>query len=1218
MKNHIHISELDWHTPLPNRLFLEASAGTGKTYTIQHFIVRSILESARRGTVLHPETLLVVTFTKAAAGELKMRIQETVDSAYQAILEMLQRIKGQLFLSSKDLFPFFFDKGFPYILFYLFTTDIEEISGLELDKRSWDLIYSLKRFLQEIDLAQISTIHSFLHTAIVQYCQEREGENAFDLNYLDNIMKSQWVTQFGLIEWIQECLTWSLPEGVIIPSEWSLLIRHYRGQTLAVEIAKDLLDEKIYERKAIKTSDPRAARKSAWEEIHKQFISYADVFSRGLDRVENWLKKKKGATKRDGTLKGEYLLAISQLIHALQCSEYSIQWYEEIVPCFEVLDPIVKSESKKRGSQESSQSERFVEELFFGPFWSALSALFSLSAIYHRIYAYISQLFIELLQKGEWKTFQSVLEVAYDLSKNGNSDLGISFSEYLQSQFQVVIIDEFQDTDPLQWAIFKTLFFDKSSLDRRILFVGDPKQAIYIFRNADVYAYLEAKASFQLHEIGSLNKNYRASIEMVSGLNGLFSEAQVDQWLFFMPKIGSSIGCERVEARASNIFPLSKTRNGASIHFAFDSAKRGRKRIWPPLDIEETSLFTWMRNEIWTLIDHESIALHEIAILVKDRHQAARLELFLRKNRLPSKTVRIDTIAESSIFPLFIALIHAIEDAPNPMRLSELFLASQTELGSHFSAKISSNIELQGEIFSNFFNIRKAFYRLGIGGMAHMLYHEPCISEKSILDIILTLFSPDIQNEIDFEHLLEIISKLHGFGYRTLSQIAEGLYHLQTLFIEDPEYLIRRTESEKSSLSIMTMHRSKGLEFPIVFALGAASRIKEVDNEKSTLEKEDIESEKIRLLYVAMTRAKRRLYLLGVIETLQKSAPLGSSSPLELFFACHRGNREKKMPPIQSDWRCEIETPITLEDITHVLSSFSTKEITFSMIQEDLKQYITSYSPPVKTCLEGINSQKMVDSHRYETKRYLSFSQLHKKKSSSSSDRTMKIKNGGKILGVRFHTAISRWFRSDRRAYNQPQNLSFLQKWIENEFPSWKKNSVELSKMLYTALSVAFPLGDEQISLQQLRVNPISEKIFLEESLEGINSSHASYFQGSIDLIFFHEKRMYMIDWKTNRVPVDTESLNKMVFNAGYHLQADLYSRVAKRYIKNNPNYSWGGFFLIFLAPIVEEREGLDLGFHFCPQEEGSVAFGLRLKKQEGFLLFLRGDSPQYFMEGVE
>ena len=135
----------------------------------------------------------------------------------------------------------------------------------------------------------------------------------------------------------------------------------------------------------------------------------------------------------------------------------------------------------------------------------------------------------ENLKENEEIFFDDLLiKVASQLEKT-------DFCHQLNSKYKAVIIDEFQDTDPVQWKIFSSIFNAANGFQGIFTVVGDPKQSIYAFRSADIYTYLEAKKKFLSTEQAYLEINYRSDPLLIEGLNRLFSLGEQNK-LFRLPK----------------------------------------------------------------------------------------------------------------------------------------------------------------------------------------------------------------------------------------------------------------------------------------------------------------------------------------------------------------------------------------------------------------------------------------------------------------------------------------------------------------------------------------------------------------------------------------------------------------------------------------------------------------------------------------------------------
>ncbi len=389
------------------------------------------------------------------------------------------------------------------------------------------------------------------------------------------------------------------------------------------------------------------------------------------------------------------------------------------------------------------------------------------------------------------------------------------FVKSVRQMFRAVIVDEFQDTDPLQWKIFEKLFVN-AGLDAFYL-VGDPKQSIYRFRGADVYTYLKAKEHFPSHYL--LDTNYRSDPTFIKRLNALFSKCPLA-----LPKEDETLDYAQVNHKPDGIDHPFKDGKDPFCFFKVEAPKASAKAI------EEEYLFPFITQEILYLKEEENFPLNKIAVLIKDRHQAERVCAFLNNYNIPSQLKKGGKITDRLSYQALKELKSLLE---NPDSLSKL------------------KIVLSGPLFNWDHHQLKD---------AHTM--KAFFQDKGLVEIM---------REIDFsdKEVLEFVLK------------------------EKEECEEKRSCSGREEIQIMSTHMSKGLEFDIVFALGSASRHSgkddyiEVDNqiieytEENPLcklhEKED-EAEKLRQLYVTLTRAKKRVYI-----PLIHGKKLGSESPIELF-----------------------------------------------------------------------------------------------------------------------------------------------------------------------------------------------------------------------------------------------------------------------------------------------------------------------------------------------
>ena len=232
-----------------------------------------------------------------------------------------------------------------------------------------------------------------------------------------------------------------------------------------------------------------------------------------------------------------------------------------------------------------------------------------------------------------------------------------SFVAQIQSSYQAAIIDEFQDTDPIQWQIFKQLFIpDDDSWKGYLYLVGDPKQSIYSFRQADIYTYLAAVEALGEDRRFSLDTNFRSQPSLVHALNALLSTEIIPQFMP-LPKQTLNLFYHPVKAAESNVKRTFQDGLG-SIHFVMaDGSKLKRPQV---TELERQVFFPFIAREIAKLRLQEGFTYQQFAILVRDRHQALRLAEFFDQQEIPYLNQRGISLAQSPALDAFIDVLHAI------------------------------------------------------------------------------------------------------------------------------------------------------------------------------------------------------------------------------------------------------------------------------------------------------------------------------------------------------------------------------------------------------------------------------------------------------------------------------------------------------------------------------------------------------------------------------
>ncbi len=766
-------------TRLEPRLFLEASAGTGKTFTIEHLVVRLLLE-----TPLTLDEIVIVTFTRAATRELKDRIRSNLE-------QIIER-----------------KVSFPY-----------------LEAASPQVLSKIDEALKNFEAAQIFTIHGF--------CSQLLKHFAFEAG-----------TSLNLSEWTREEELWEVQQflreqNVISPGQIQRLLSSYRFDISRLEEALIRSSEKI-----------------APEETRIPSLQ-------GIKPFPLVLEFEKVRSSYKGMTSDEFSSQARQLEEALGKGEISSTLWDKWIstpPFF--LKNLEASQLKVRAKSSASEQLAQLRNLIFPALEAAQSPhqiFLKLSAAWHRYLTAVSE------KQGKITPDDLLKITASKLSEPG-------FIQAVRNKYKAAIVDEFQDTDPPQWEIFKILFIEDPS--KYVYLVGDPKQSIYAFRLADIYTFLEAAKSFGVGQKAALLKNFRSTSGLLQEVNKLLCQTP---WMD-LPK--QSRFLEIPEAHAAHA-------GDGYLTFMVAAGEKGRSSRFPTAEIEESQLFPFIAEEI----QKKNLDPASTAILVKDRYQAERVRCFLERWEIPATLYRSTPLGASPV----IEFLEEIADAAlelTPPAIKKFLLGPFAALPPHeltpactYKAK-ESLAELRDLWMSEGF---AAFFAA---------FLNTCFGKQSA-------FATFYDHE-SFDDLLELTQKiLFIHNPYELKQLLEEIKIFET---KD------RLSSHSHGVQIMTVHASKGLEFETVFALGLASRSPTQELAEEHLK--ELDAEKMRQFYVAATRAEKRLYIPIVQELPTPTYALGEGSPVELFLSKAKPDLTTFIQEFLQGRTFDLKHPVKPEKIT--------------------------------------------------------------------------------------------------------------------------------------------------------------------------------------------------------------------------------------------------------------------------------------------------------------
>jgi exodeoxyribonuclease V beta subunit len=812
---------------------IEASAGTGKTYAIAMLVLRFVVE---QGIAI--EKLLVVTFTKAATEELKDRVRCRLTEAKRALDGNTDDIDGN-------------------IIDWLANLDVE----LELVKQR------LQMALLDIDCAGIFTIHGFCQRVLREHALE--SGQLFDAELTSELADIKqactddfWRKQiYQRPAWEIEVLTRSFhtPDALLA----SIASFPINGCHTKVYPVCGGLDEALKELQQQMALAKLSAGAHANTLRHcfadgKFKTGYSDTFDYQYDALSAWLH---GGTTCVPDIEAFALFTKDGLMEALHGNKFR---------------------ANKNQTSEQGKAEYLAElSIDTSPF-DALAMAFKQTALVFR------KALLDHLREGLDKHLLKLNVFSFDdlisrLAEALQSEKGELLTTELQQRFEVALIDEFQDTDDSQWFIFSSLFAVPSHF---LYLIGDPKQAIYKFRGADIYSYLNAQK--QAEHRFTLGHNWRSHPQLVDAVNVLFQRDRAFflddlQFLNVKPGLSSDNGelhhaGHVVEPMVLWQLPETESKTGY-----WTAGKAGEEiRIAVANEVIE------LLNGDYTLQPmNRHLRPKDIAILVRNNSQARDYQAALRLVGVPSVLNSTESVFASQEAADLYSLLQAVAHPGESALLKQALMLDWFDLDGQTLYQLSNNETELDAWTSRFLDYFQNWQQSGLMAMMQHLLRQ----EKIRAGISKTLMAE--RQLTNLYHLIELVQQAavdeHLGINKTLDWLGNAIVKASSA---DDQQL--RLESDDDAVKIVTMHRSKGLEYSIAFCpylwqrndrlLSEQSIIRCHENGQTIVDlgSGDFEryremalneelAEDLRVFYVAVTRAKYRCYIAwGDVRTQDK------------------------------------------------------------------------------------------------------------------------------------------------------------------------------------------------------------------------------------------------------------------------------------------------------------------------------------------------------------
>ncbi len=1144
---------LDRSLTLHQHYLLEASAGTGKTFSIQNIVVRLLLESHGSEEPLPLQKILVVTFTRAATRDLKTRIRSNLEQS----LNDLQNWLHQQILADNmpDYLKACIERG--------------EEAVQEARKR-------LQQALFAFDQAQIFTIHSFCARMLRQFALESDmgfhalsGEEPLPQSEVMAIIRDFFRTEVRMEQYSPAQLEIVLKED---PEQKKLLRAIQSGYGFKVLPSfKDIYSQFIERMQELK-KDLSLTSKKMIEDFRLQAAAYRNY--------------------KSGETKAETLAKVERFAQLFDQEEWSTQDLDRLIQDELVwVKALDEQLLKGRVPASSSLSYPYLTATLKQKLAPLIENAGDFSALLARLARDCQKLLRRYQREEEKLSPDDVLRKMHEaLDQPG-------FLSQVQASYQAAVIDEFQDTDPLQWQIFQRLFIpDKQAWKGYLYLVGDPKQSIYSFRQADIYTYLAAAQALGDAHCFSLDVNYRSQPRLVQALNLLFSKEHLPHFIP-LPKKDFYLPYQPVQAS-----PLSQAYEDerGAIHFFIADGQAFKK---PKLsDLETHVYFPFIAQEIYRLHRQKGLAFRQFAVLVRDRHQALRLAEFFNHVKIPYLNQRGTSLTDSPALQSLTDLIRAVLH-PHDRGAIRAALGSSLMGWTHEELK---KVESMEPFLLWVQNLRFCLFEKGFAAFfQEMLHSQGAPKKQTLLEQILAR-EGGLDLYRDLQQIADLVVDHQYREWNGPEGIIPFLDQFQIWEANEDERVKRFQDPSTDGVKILTLHFSKGLEFEIVFALGLVNRTSVKENlipvelegevllaplrdhpEEHQKYCEESDAEKMRQLYVALTRAKYQLYIPVALYLPSDHLKPGDASPMDLFLA------RLKQPGVPYEAIYERIKHYVGKSLVDFIDAVSGHQcISYSIHQEVVCDF--SWAFRAKNCPSlQAPSAVTVPGRPFWMASFSSLSQQAEHRASehmAPRDYEYAIKDTHTLpanseTGLLIHHILEKIsFKDFKHLKGIEQVVPMIRPFVQKTaFKEWEE---AIATLIFNTLKTPLPHVAEPFCLADIAptsmyrempfVFPHHKGEYLEEVYfeEGL-------IKGVIDLLFYHQGYYYLVDWKTNWLGTSVEeyepvALQRAMQDNAYFLQASIYTEAIKRYLKlvePRPfEECFGGSYYLFLRGLQPDR----------------------------------------------
>ncbi len=1125
------LQAMDWRSvALHGNALIEASAGSGKTFTLVLLVIRQLLERE-----IAIEKILLSTFTEAATAELRSRIDERLQ---QALAWARHPSKPQPNESNDVLWVYLHERW-------------QSVEVLQRDR------LLLQRAARSIADMPIYTLHGFALTVLrsfalldEQRCQHLLSDEDLNASAIDDLIRGLNVADFS---------NHVLAPGVcddVIDDQWLSDLRTVLGRALKYQQIVALPGD----RAAI--ADFVDARAGLLKET---FVKQIEKFvgKHGVD-----LRAESRETVQ---------LFLRAVMRALKTSQLRLRK--------RMLRGLADLRALKHAGTVLADNHVFNALRRFG----TTALRFRRAVIAEVVHHYLPQV-LQLRSLSESRqrglSFNSMIaELARHLLDDGLDPYETrskrALSEAIHARYPVALIDEFQDTDGVQFELLRTLYLGRGGLT----LVGDPKQAIYRFRGSDVHAYLAAAQRFKHY---FLLHNYRSTPVLLEGINRFyqlrnkpFGDLPITYHRALSGELESAVNA------AASCF--------AGLHFHLIDLTLGAPSFAPnclPLHHAALEMSQQILASESTTKNGSELT---IAILVHTNRAAEQLQRLGRELNLPVAAVRgLLRIGSNRYWPLLRAALLALSLENDPRAWNAVLVKLNQTPGAEAADALA--IRLQS-----------AFQR---GPLALLL---KCAELRSAL-----LFEVDrAERENELQALCVFVTRasqaIDAHSAAACLRAMEQCVHAQSVF-QRSSAQFAPAQQATPTLYIMTVHAAKGLEFDYVLlpslgdglpdyeesAVVSADQTLYLDagseayEASMNTERAENMAQAARLQYVALTRARQGAFVFLTAETGRKRDAMREHLQ-EIAGQALDDDRLQN----SGDWQSGLEllsaggtirySRVPLRDLRAAPDACAATELarapapyrsaivrtprqrlSFSALHRFAEQSAQEMATDADSELLQGDENRQLDENRAPHAALAALSELRGKGFGIVLHALMECDAVDEAMCAR--TLMEHGMVSDHSVDSQPSALpGQLHTLVQRirAFPFAKSVSLAGLKPLQTASELGFAFNVRELALHRLQ--GCARAFGFPPLLSGLGGAQSAALNGQligfIDLIFEHEGKFYVLDYKTNWLGTNLSDyagvdLVSAMETSGYHLQYLLYALALHRYLRAFlPGYQYAKHF---------------------------------------------------------